>query len=88
MKSKRKIWIKAWIEVAASSNCVDVKTPTKYADQLLNDLDERFYCQKIESNEDLFGTNVKLDVTSCCKIGPIVDENYCPNCGKKIKHEK
>lgn len=24
------------------------------------------------------------DVTECCRFGPIVDENYCPECGKKI----
>ena len=24
------------------------------------------------------------DVTKCCKVGPVVNENYCPECGKKI----
>ena len=23
-------------------------------------------------------------VTKCCKTGPITNEKYCPNCGKKI----
>lgn len=31
--------------------------------------------------EEGFGT---YDVTECCRFGPIVDENYCPECGKKI----
>ena len=26
----------------------------------------------------------EMDVTACCGIGPIVSENYCPKCGKKI----
>jgi hypothetical protein len=25
-----------------------------------------------------------INVTDCCEIGPIIDENYCPNCGKRI----
>lgn len=32
--------------------------------------------------DDFYQTDVS--VTSCCKIGPITSENYCPNCGKKI----
>ena len=27
---------------------------------------------------------IKYKQVSCCKIAPITDENYCPNCGKKI----
>lgn len=23
--------------------------------------------------------------TACCKVSPIYNENYCPNCGRKIK---
>lgn len=25
------------------------------------------------------------DVTECCEVGPITNENFCPKCGKKIK---
>lgn len=25
-----------------------------------------------------------MDLVSCCKMGPITTENYCPNCGRKI----
>jgi hypothetical protein len=28
---------------------------------------------------------MEYNVTSCCNEGPITRENYCPNCGKKIK---
>ena len=27
---------------------------------------------------------MSCNVVSCCKIGPIVTENYCPKCGKMI----
>ena len=26
----------------------------------------------------------KMDIVECCKIGPIMNENFCPECGKKI----
>lgn len=37
----------------------------------------------LEDYEDHF-FEVKYKQVSCCKIEPIVNENYCPNCGKKI----
>ncbi len=35
----------------------------------------------IENDND---NTFPCEVTSCCKMGPITRENYCPNCGKKI----
>ena len=37
----------------------------------------------LEDYEDNF-FEVKYKQVSCCKIAPITNENYCPNCGKKI----
>lgn len=37
-------------------------------------------CHLID-NYSMFGL---LMLTSCCKIGPITNENYCPGCGRKI----
>lgn len=37
----------------------------------------------LEDYEDHF-FEVKYKQVSCCKIAPITNENYCPNCGKKI----
>ena len=34
--------------------------------------------------DDLFGNKITYKQTSCCKIAPISNENYCPNCGNKI----
>jgi predicted nuclease with TOPRIM domain len=34
--------------------------------------------------EWLAGILYKVSVTECCKIGPITNEKYCPECGKKI----
>ena len=39
----------------------------------------------IEDKSDLFGS---ITVTACCQIGPIVNENYCPNCGREIDREE
>ena len=35
----------------------------------------------VNEYEEGFGT---YGVTECCRFGPLTDENYCPNCGKKI----
>jgi hypothetical protein len=37
-------------------------------------------CKLIETTDDF----ISCDVTDCCNIGPIVNENYCPKCGKMI----
>ena len=34
--------------------------------------------------DDLFCNKIIYKQTSCCKIAPITNENYCPNCGNKI----
>ncbi|MFA5299340.1 MAG: hypothetical protein WC389_14210 [Lutibacter sp.] len=39
----------------------------------------------VEINKEwLAGIIYKVTVTECCKIGPITNEKYCPECGKKI----
>ena len=35
----------------------------------------------VTKHEDFVGW---IKVTKCCKIGPITNENNCPNCGKRI----
>lgn len=35
----------------------------------------------VKEEDDFIGC---IDVTECCKIGPITNENYCPKCGKQI----
>jgi len=36
------LWIKAWIEVAASSNTVSLTTPSSYADELIKQIKSRY----------------------------------------------
>ena len=38
----------------------------------------------IQIEDEYFGIPITLDATECCKVNPITNENYCPNCGKKI----
>jgi len=42
-------------------------------------------CELEEIEDDLL--KYKFMQTSCCKIAPIVNENYCPNCGSRILHK-
>ena len=42
-------------------------------------------CKVVNSKEEDDELGIfECDVTSCCSIGPIVRENYCSSCGKKI----
>jgi rRNA maturation endonuclease Nob1 len=39
-------------------------------------------CFLQDVTDDVF--NIGYKQVSCCKIAPIINENYCPKCGKKI----
>lgn len=41
----------------------------------------------VENKDELFGHDITYPVTGCCGTGPITDEKYCPECGKKIVRE-
>ena len=43
---RRRIWVEAWTNTARSSNCVDIATPTKFADVCLANFDARFGTKK------------------------------------------
>lgn len=53
-------------------------------DKIMAVVDQKQTCSIIQEPEDIFGVMVDVNVTSCCKTGPITDENYCPVCGSKI----
>ena len=38
----------------------------------------------ITEKEDYYGAMTNITTTKCCGIGPITNENFCPNCGRKI----
>lgn len=39
---RKKLWVNAWVNVAAAATCTDPKAATRWADIALNDFDERF----------------------------------------------
>ena len=60
-----------------------VKAMQEYADLQLQQTGVRT-CFLEDYIDDLFGNEITYKQTSCCKIAPITNENYCPNCGNKI----
>ena len=38
----------------------------------------------IIEKEDYYGSITNITKTKCCGIAPIINENFCPNCGRKI----
>ena len=73
------------------NNCEDdyINTPISVL-RYITELEQALQLQQtgvstcfLEDYEDNF-FEVKYKQVSCCKIAPITNENYCPNCGKKI----
>lgn len=85
MINREEVWLKAWCAVANAWNCQDYGAANRWADSCLKSFEELFHCRVIEEPEEIFGEMIPVSVTSCCRKGPITDENYCPNCGKKIE---
>ena len=57
---------------------VGTKTSVDYIDDNTTEL--------ITEREDIFGVGyLEITKTKCCGIAQITKENYCPNCGRKIK---
>ena len=57
----------------------------EYFDWLEEELNEKLTTELISELEDYFGIKTNILKTKCCGIAPITTENYCPNCGRKIK---
>jgi hypothetical protein len=39
---RKKLWADAWVRTAGADNCIDINTPTKWADAALKEFDQRF----------------------------------------------
>ena len=39
---RMQVWVEAWTMTAQSSSCLNIETPTKYADECLKEFDVRF----------------------------------------------
>jgi hypothetical protein len=51
----------------------------------MKDLFFYFWKTKIATvKETMFDYAYDVEVTRCCGYGPVTDEKYCPNCGRKI----
>lgn len=56
-----------------------LRLPNEYMEMVVDKL--RGVTFLVKSDEDL----MIMDVTDCCRVGPITNEKFCPECGKKIK---
>ena len=50
----------------------------------IKELEEEKTTELIIEKYDYFGLITNINKTKCCGIAPITNENYCPNCGRKI----
>ena len=50
----------------------------------IKELESEKSTELITEKEDYYGAITNITITKCCGIGPITNENFCPNCGRKI----
>ena len=50
----------------------------------IKELEEEKTTELIIEKEDYYGCLTNITKTKCCGIAPITNENFCPNCGRKI----
>lgn len=46
MSVRESVWLEAWCATASATNCTNVDSPTRYADECLSKFDERFPAAK------------------------------------------
>lgn len=72
-------------------NATKFNIPNEYYEYEITEMMEAYLadslltCEVIIAPDELDGFAFEMDITSCCKIGPITSENYCSKCGAKIK---
>ena len=62
----------------------DLKAKNDELQTRINELEEEKTTELIIEKYDYFGLITNINKTKCCNIAPITNENYCPNCGRKI----
>ena len=50
----------------------------------IKELESEKTTELITEKEDYYGAMTNITKTKCCGIAPITNENFCPNCGRKI----
>lgn len=59
-----------------------LRLPDEYREMVIDKL--RGITTVEEKNERVFEIETKMKYTDCCGMGPITNEKFCPECGKKI----
>lgn len=65
------------IQLLFDKNCEQLQTRIK-------ELESEKSTELITEQEDYYGSMTNIIKTKCCGIAPITNENFCPNCGRKI----
>ena len=62
----------------------DLKAKNEELESRIKELEEEKTTELIIEKEDYYGCLTNITKTKCCGIAPITNENFCPNCGRKI----
>ena len=61
-----------------------MKAKNEELESRIKELEEEKTTELIIEKEDYYGCLTNITKTKCCGIAPITNENFCPNCGRKI----
>ena len=62
----------------------NLKAKIEELESRITELEEQKTTELIIEKEDYYGCLTNITKTKCCGIAPITNENFCPNCGRKI----
>ena len=60
------------------------KETVQQLESRIKELESEKSTELITEQEDYYGSITNITKTKCCGIAPITNENFCPNCGRKI----
>ena len=71
-------------EPDSQKELLDLQIENKKLKEIIEELESENTTELITEKEDYYGAMTNITKTKCCGIAPITNENFCPNCGRKI----
>ena len=75
------MYVKSKLLFDCQDELKSLQIENKKLKERINELESEKSTELIIKNE---GSFYEITTTKCCGVGPITNENFCPNCGRKI----
>ena len=84
LKIKSKMEYKGKLYAKVCGKYIECTETVEQLESRIKELESEKSTELITEKEDYYGAMTNITTTKCCGIGPITNENFCPNCGRKI----